>query len=813
MPQDGGEGALSALRDLEARVGAPLPNDVAPRQSAALARLALAVARDPEVLARSQRGLVDVLRLATRAAVRGGVGHDIATAHLLLADALGSDRFEFRPTLEAALEYDLGDLAHGPAVVLARLAIAQSRFHSARALLARAQTFVDAGGANLWLQPDLYDARARMHIQLGLLDLAVPDIEAAERLYQRVYGRILPECLILQRDFALAAEDFAVATAIGTQILDLGASPAQRPDALVALALSAHLDPARAPGDSWPLALARLATVDDMSAPKRLRAHCTATFIAADLGDVEVAVPHMAAADRIVAGLRDQLDLNTRAEVASARARLALALYATQPRMPQTHAALHTSLRELNGDGVVPGLCAELLAVWQREPVRVGGLGFLQFAQRRNLFAARVAVMCALAPTCAAEALATLLPAQAMGSQARRLSLAPGDLREVQARLVPPNGGMLVFLPAHVGPGVFAVTRSEITYWPLPSTRGLVDDLRRHRELLLARAHDAEHIAGLQRTGRAIWDLIVPPQLQALVQQWQACVVVGRALLNDLVFEALPGRERWLGCELAISYLPSLQLGLLLAQRPSPAPASPDRVLLAATRADSEFALPLRRNDLEALARLWPRTRLLAGTAATRERLRDAVSHARVLHVIAHGVSGAGELADERPYGLMLHDGVLTCGRIEQMEAVGELVVLGVCGGATGPQRRGDDASGQVASAFLFAGARAVVAADAEIELQQAVRVSTILHRELRNGAGVAEAMRHARAQEMQAGHHAGILSLGVIGLGDLVLATPPDSNPSAAATRPALMIGLAGLVGAIVLWRVRRRAAHVTSD
>jgi CHAT domain-containing protein len=137
---------------------------------------------------------------------------------------------------------------------------------------------------------------------------------------------------------------------------------------------------------------------------------------------------------------------------------------------------------------------------------------------------------------------------------------------------------------------------------------------------------------------------------------------------------------------------------------------------------------------------------------ATRAAFDSAsVRGARVLTVMAHGVSATDAQADDGRTALVIvagtptDDGLLRCADIERMH-LPPLVELLSCGGARGPARLGDDDAAQLIGACFVAGADCVIAARGDLPRASAVEMARILHERMRRDHDdPSSALRRAR--------------------------------------------------------------------
>lgn len=802
ISSDGGESATAALAALQARVaaeGADAPVDRA--LYAALGALAWRCAVDAKAAARTGETPQALLELAVTATARGGDHDDIVVAHVLRAGQLDAEpRRQRRLLLEAR---DLtGRGHHGPFVLLARLDIAEGRFGPAAENLAAAEQRLAAQPAATWLRAEFHETRARLHVHLGLPDLVERDADAAAAA-----GLAPGRLAWLHFAYAMSIEDFAGALRLGDALLAEHRA-IDRAEVLLFMA-RAHgrdFDPAEGKRPT-PRALAEEALAAATQPTTRARANLELAMFDLVAGDPGAAARRLAAADAARAEIPSERAFDVAAEAAVARARLALAT-GDDARLPD----LRTELERLRD---------ELFARWRSMPLRVGGLGFLQFGERRDVLAALIAVERRLAPAQPERALQHLLDAQALGTLARRFAHEPGTAADVQRTLVPADGGILVFLPTVLGECSFVITRDAIEFHVLPRSDHLLRDLRAFRGAMLTSDAGPAAIADLQDRGRALLAQILPPRALAQLRTWRSCVVVGRELLGKLPFEALPGFDApWLGVEKALWYLPSLPFGLERARGRAPlALPTVDCLLVAATRdapgPDGQPVLAIRDAELAAVVDAWAQPRVLAGSQAERSAIlsREAAP-TDLLWILGHGHAVATTDDDERPLALAMADAFLRCADVDTWAGsapasdrrVPPVVALSVCGGESGPPRRGDDTGGHLAGAFLAAGADAVLAADADLRIDGHLALLRALHAALHDGATLAEALRRARAALVAGGgefshprHHA---HFSIFGMGDVTVRAAPRTM-SWWLVIAAALVGVAGLAG---LLRSRRR-------
>ncbi|WP_193614160.1 CHAT domain-containing protein [Nocardioides lijunqiniae] len=134
--------------------------------------------------------------------------------------------------------------------------------------------------------------------------------------------------------------------------------------------------------------------------------------------------------------------------------------------------------------------------------------------------------------------------------------------------------------------------------------------------------------------------------------------------------------------------------------------------------------------EVEAASRQWPGSRVLTGEAATAAAVSDLAAGVDLLHVAAHGRHSA-----DNPLfsGLELADGSWFGYDIDQLSSVPQVVLLSACEGGRSSVRHGEELIG-MATAWLHAGARWVIASPAAVDDRVAHDTLLAVHAGLRAG-------------------------------------------------------------------------------
>lgn len=351
------------------------------------------------------------------------------------------------------------------------------------------------------------------------------------------------------------------------------------------------------------------------------------------------------------------------------------------------------------------------------------------------------------------------------------LSLPGGARADAVGRTLADGELLLQYL---VTPGrllVFAMRRGGLAVLEVPVPEEQLANRVRLARDILARPAGAGEPAVLV----SLHDVLVRPVVDAgLFAGTQHVIVVPHRALSYLPFAALVDRRtgRYLVEDVALSSLPSAA-ALPALRQPSGTPASGTpagaQVQRAASGTVSAFAplpteLPETRQEVAQVRRYRRLARLWVGSRADEPAVRRALERGDVVHVATHGIMNAGNpmfsriqlarggSADPRD------DGRLEVHELLQLSIRSPLVFLSGCetgsgaGWYTDYSRRDDFAT--LAQAFLFAGARSVVATLWPIEDRGAAVFASSFYRSLR-GTGAAAALAAAQRAMLRDPRHA----------------------------------------------------------
>ena len=432
-----------------------------------------------------------------------------------------------------------------------------------------------------------------------------------------------------------------------------------------------------------------------------------------------------------------------------------LALEARRERLAgDATEATHVRLREV---------LEQLLGRW-RGVERLGGTGFLRFER------ARLLVTELLGHGDPEAALETLLRTQEIGVVWRSLGSPLVSLERVRKALCQQDSGCLVFFPGPDRSYLFAVDLEHVLRFELPKAPWIERKELEYRRWLLRdprtlserRREQRQH--AIRSLGRELAEALFPEAARRAFEGWTHVRIAGRSLLNDAALETLPVFEgEALGLTHAVSDVPSLPVGVALAERRAQHLSGPERknraLLLGAPELSPEtrdrfpvledFLLTKERMRpfLDAMSAFEPV--LLSGSEASTLAVNQAVARgANVLHVLAHGVSDSS--LELRPMIALAPDESRTDGLLTVATARGlhapDVVFLSVCRTADGVSRPGDAGAAHFGGAFLEAGASTVILSPQDVRMHAALAMTKAFYLALDGeGTSVSEALRRAR--------------------------------------------------------------------
>lgn len=460
--------------------------------------------------------------------------------------------------------------------------------------------------------------------------------------------------------------------------------------------------------------------------------------------------------------------------------------------------------------GLKSGLWS-ILEEWDQSDLREGGLGFLDFALRREVVVASVGFTAELEGQ--APAIELLMEVQKRGSLDRTLGLEAPSLEAIRSTLCTADSGVLCFVPGLDDLLIVALDASELRVLRRPLSRFDLARIKRLREGLARPGLGSKPDADAVELGK----LLLGGEVSELLRNWSAVHIVGKDLLREVPFEVLDWGGEYFGLQMAISYLPSLPVGVALAERWSEAGWAPPELIFGELDgrtvglSDARLSAEQRR-ALEASLPRAARVRPIAADTVSRVR-SGGLAGVGFATVFAHGKL---DLRRARPSGLWLGpapEQILWCADVSHIDTA-QVMILSACGAARTNARLGDGGVGSLGGALMEAGSLSVVLAGAEVPRDATVLLTAELQGRISEGEPIATALLEARRAVAHRGafedpyHWA---NFQVLGVGNRALASMAD--PAGRIT-PALVVGgLALAAGLALLARRRRRAVPEHRD
>ena len=331
----------------------------------------------------------------------------------------------------------------------------------------------------------------------------------------------------------------------------------------------------------------------------------------------------------------------------------------------------------------------------------------------------------------ARAALATAAP-----EAASLVSVQAVDIEQVVARLGE-RESLIDYYEA--GDDLFALilNRSAVTGFKL-SAAGLDNDVRAFRTAIEHRS------AEVGPRARALYDRLLRPLAPSLASE--LLTISPHGALHYLPFDALIDGDAYLLDRYALRVTPSAgALAYLRSDRPTKvgtllALGNPDL-------GDARYDLPNAQVEAQSVAALFPASRALVRSDASKAAVKSLGSGFAMLHFATHGKFDA-----EAPLASGLYlaaatpaDGVLTVGDLYTLRFDADLVTLSACETGLGKIASGDDVIG-LTRGFLYAGARTIVASLWQVDDAATAELMVAFYRDLQ-GTDKRDALRRAQIE------------------------------------------------------------------
>jgi len=316
----------------------------------------------------------------------------------------------------------------------------------------------------------------------------------------------------------------------------------------------------------------------------------------------------------------------------------------------------------------------------------------------------------------------------------------PLSLQAVQARLAPD----LVLVEYAVLPdrlASWAIRRDTVTFSTVEISRdGFQQEVREFREAILN-----DNIAAIRTLGRSLHAKLLSPSAGQLEPE-TTLVLVGDSELWSLPFAALTDEQgRYLVESRAVTMAPSATVYV----QPSTGVRPEIDALLSVLQPAPPGMPALRGAAAESaeVSRLYKDARVYRGEDITPPEFLLLASSAANVHFAGHAIVA---LNDPQESALLFESGLPEPARLTAREIAASkltsrpLVILAACSTGIGKIRR-NEGSDSLASAFLHAGARGVIATLRDIDDELSARLFLRVHQHLQTGISPARAVRLAQ--------------------------------------------------------------------
>lgn len=282
----------------------------------------------------------------------------------------------------------------------------------------------------------------------------------------------------------------------------------------------------------------------------------------------------------------------------------------------------------------------------------------------------------------------------------------PSSLEQIR-RTLSPRTVLLEYVMTGEGTTVFCLSRERFTCLQNISSSAAVKKsfdlvqfqlsrLAAHPEA--ARARTSSALANVQDHLRALYEMLIAP-LEDFLAETESIVLVPSGYLHYLPFHALFDGAAYLIDRFTISYAPSASIYQLFTRRTGS--VFKRAVLIGAPDQNA----PLIADEIESIASVIRDAKTFVGPAATRERLRNEIQTAGIVHIASHST-----FRPDNPMfsSFQLHDGPINFFDVYDLRTAAGLITLSGCGTGLSSIVAGDELLGLIRG-FLYAGATAIV--------------------------------------------------------------------------------------------------------
>lgn len=286
---------------------------------------------------------------------------------------------------------------------------------------------------------------------------------------------------------------------------------------------------------------------------------------------------------------------------------------------------------------------------------------------------------------------------------------------------------------------VALLTAGDLKIVPLANLHTLNQQLRMFQFQISKFRLGAAYVASFERSLleatrghlQAIYSSIFAPLRRLL--SGRHLVIVPYGPLHSLPFHALFDGRRFLIDDFAISYAPSASLYALRHGRDTP---SGSALILGIEDARMPFVL----TEVQEVAGILPNSKVLIGSAATAQALRDEGASSSLIHIATHGY-----FRQDSPMfsAIRLSDSYLSLYDLYRMDLPVDLLTLSGCVTGASVIAAGDELLG-LARGLLYAGARSLLLSLWDVDDRSTSEFMRLFYSHLVLSGRKAEAFREA---------------------------------------------------------------------
>jgi len=231
---------------------------------------------------------------------------------------------------------------------------------------------------------------------------------------------------------------------------------------------------------------------------------------------------------------------------------------------------------------------------------------------------------------------------------------------------------------------------------------------------------------------RALHAALIAPMMPAL--RTPRLIVIPHGTLHSLPFHAFSDGEQYLIDKFEITYAPSASVLHYCMGKPEVANTTPLVIGVA-----DELA-PKVDEEVRTMGMLFPGSKVLSGSQATRENFTKAARSSSFVHIATHAT-----FRQDNPMfsSFKLGDGYVTAMDLFSMECDSNLVTLSGCKSGLSEVSGSDDLLGLMRG-FLYAGARSLLISLWNVNDESTLALMTEFYRKWQGGARKGEALRRA---------------------------------------------------------------------